>query len=519
MMKDKQELFAHYPDLVDDGSDPQLVRLVRDLDALYSTTLPSVGLGVSIEQSLEKNVIRHGYGGAPPTGVFGKQLAMRRLPKPRWHGGWSGSLLTRRVAVVVILLALGITFAGSPEVQAQLSRLTYFVQGFGIRQSNAPDLVASGPVSITRGDATLTVDNVFSSGGRTAVQVEIRVQPGRSTLQSNPESIRAALGQTRLILRDAAGQVYQPRGVTRGSAGGSAAGGSQNISGEWTFDALRPEIRSAEVLVDSPAPFGNWKVQVPVIPVQQAGLPQAQEGGSSVKVHGITLSVTSVVPGAEVTAVKLASQADPQVGLVRSIGADTPERQLMLTDDLGREYLENNYAELSSSRPTEFPDGTRAEDILFPPLPADVRSAELVVPYVVVVEDVGTADLAVPVGGKKIGERIPIEATLALGPNSFRVPYGEIVKSDAIGRRPGERTLVLHIELGSWQEDRMLTGIGQVLSDGTQVGVQLKTDGADGQLTQVRIPLYTGNEGQATVTFRNAAVAVRGPWRLRVPVH
>ncbi len=382
------------------------------------------------------------------------------------------------------------------------------------------------------------VKNLLSADGKTVIQMGTEVQAGID--------FKFVYQQVRLTIRDESGRLYQTRRLSE-IGGGSPVngdpftGGLQRLDVEWTLDALAPEVRSVEVLLDAPAPLGNWTVEVPVVPLQKAGLPQAREVRSGLELHGITVGVTSVSASAEGTAVQLRAQADPQVGKVRSIGPLGLLRQLVLRDDRGREYLEK--IDLLSQPPSlprrSWSPGSNftvlTEDLLFPPLASDARSAEVVVPFVVISEQSGDASLRVPIGGKKVGERIPLDANLTLGSYSFRVTHAEIVDSSSkqLPMPPGERRLVLQLDLGDWNGDRKLMGLGQLLLDGAEsygfspsasddgFGVSFPpnpNEGTDGQWKRVALVLPKDVPDQVTVTFRNADVAVQGPWRLQVPV-
>lgn len=259
------------------------------------------------------------------------------------------------------------------------------------------------------------------------------------------------------------------------------------------------------------------------------------------ELHGITVGLTSVSASPAETVVQLRAQVDPQVGKLRSIGPSGLVRQLALRDDRGREYPEK--VDLAS-QPPSFPRrdwspgpafAVLTEDLLFPPLASDARSAEITVPFVVIGEESGEASLKVPIGGKKVGERIPLDASLTLGKHSFRVTYAEIIDSSSkqLPMPPGERRLVLHLDLGNWNGDRKLMGLGGILLDGTPgygfspsasdggFGVRFPpnpNEGTDGQWKQVALVLPPNVGNQVTVTFRNPDVAVRGPWQLQVPM-
>jgi hypothetical protein len=294
-----------------------------------------------------------------------------------------------------------------------------------------------------------------------------------------------------------------------GGGSRAAAAGSQRFRAEAVFVGLDGDVRTAEVLVDGPAPVGTWQIRVPLTPVAQAGLPTPREAQSSVSLHGITVRVASVLANPERTVVQLVTTAEPPFRFVRGLGGLFFDRQLKLRDDQGREY-----AELPGPGRISPDQGEgHTDDVLFPPLAADARSAELVVPFVVVAEQTDEKKIIVPIGGKQVGDSIPLDAALSLG------SYPLVVKDAAIlEQQSGQRMLALRLNLGDWREGRKLFGLERVLLDGQDRGYQfLPTDPASG-VTEVRVALPEVHANQVAVVFRDAQVAVEGPWRLAVPM-
>jgi hypothetical protein len=149
---------------------------------------------------------------------------------------------------------------------------------------------------------------------------------------------------------------------------------------------------------------------------------------------------------------------------------------------------------------------------VFAPLAADARAAELVVPFMVVAEQTEETKLTVPIGGKQVGDSIPLDTALSLG------SYPLIVRDAAIlEQQSGQRMLALRLDLGDWREGRRLFGLERVLVDGQDRGYQfLPTDPAS-RVTEVRVALPEEHGDQVTIVFRNVQVAVEGPWRLPGP--
>ena len=154
--------------------------------------------------------------------------------------------------------------------------------------------------------------------------------------------------------------------------------------------------------------------------------------------------------------------------------------------------------------------GHYTDDVQFPPLPADVRSATPVVPFVIV-EETGETSVQVPVAGKQVGDQIPLNAKLNFGSYPLGVTSAEIIN------RRGECRLLLHLDPGDWHDGRKLVSPGQVFVNGSGVAFQFGNEGDVGQATQLSMALPTG-AGTLTITLMYPNVGVQGPWRLPVRV-
>lgn len=246
-------------------------------------------------------------------------------------------------------------------------------------------------------------------------------------------------------------------------------------------------------------------LRVPVVPIQRSRLPAAQAASSSVTLHGITVRLVNVVADRQHTVIQLSGGAAPPIRWVRSLGRTFPPRRV-LRDDHGREYLEQQ------GPGRTFPDagGRFTDDVQFPALPADVRHAQLTIPFVTV-EEPGDATFQVPVAGKQVGDPIPLNGSLTFGVYPLRVTDAEIIE------QRGERRLALHVDRGDWRDRRKLVHPGQVLIDGKGVAFQFGSEGDVGQAGTLSVALPEGI-AVVTVTFQFPDVAFQGPWKLPVPI-
>lgn len=458
-------------------------------------------------------------GAAKPEGLRRQRPGIRR----------SRSAL-RAAVIVVAILGIGASLLASPQVRAQVSRLACYVPDMGIRACDAPGLVALAPVSVSRGAATLTVTDLLSSGGVTTVRLEITglPEPAGSAALGAPIAVTSGSGPpaspppqpvpVRLTLRDASGKEYPlalrafPSGAN--SSRFSAGPGSPRIFGiERDFAALEPGVRAVDLDLDAASPVGSWSVSVPVVPVQQAGLPAARAGSAAVTHHGITVRIESAAADHQRTAVHLTAQAKAPAFAVRDIGGDHwLGQQLVLRDDRGREYKEIPPVGLSFLGPNCSVLHCNASDVVFPPLAPDARSATLVVPFVAVAETAGSATVQIPIAGRRPGDVIPLQTDLALGPYKLRVTGAKLLNTG------GHLLVVLQLDLGNWQNGRRLLGPELVQAEGGDPSSFGHSSGSFDRYTEESALVPPGVTDEVNITLVNAVVAVQGPWNLTVPL-
>jgi len=379
------------------------------------------------------------------------------------------------------------------------------VPELGIRICDRPGLIALQTASVSRGDMLLSVTTLFSGGGETVVHVEFTGLPPAIDVS-----------QIRVVLGDTTPGEYQTR---RGSSsgGGMSNNSTQTYRAEWVYEPLLPDVRTAEVRVQAPPPIGAWSLPIPVVPVADAHLPLAAPVASSATVRGITVSVTHAVTSGNQTAFALTAQGQPPAQIVRSLGDSFHlSRMLMLHDDRGQ-----TYAELSTQGST-WPDldGIFTDEALFPSLAPDTQSVTLDIPYVTVQEG-GTATVQVPVAGLlppptggREGDPHALDLPVTFGTDTFRITGVRIITEG------GQAKLALDVDLGNWQNGRMLVSSGSPQVNAQATGYNATQHEARGvrQDTQLRVPLPTELGEAVTVTFTGPTVAVQGPWQLAVPV-
>jgi len=478
------------------GAAPEMVSLVRDLHAHSAAIRLRDGFADELEAALLHD------GGAL---VLSETAASRSGVIGQRH--WPSPVLPRRrlllaPAAALALVAVGATLWNSPAAQAQVARLASFVPGLGIRSYDPRGLVAPQPVSVSTGGATMTVKSLLSSGETTRVQVEVTGLPATPPLASLLQE--SSINSIVLTLRDANGKEYPPVPQVGMLSGGGGPG--QSLHMEKLFIGLDPSVRSVDVVLSAPAPVGNWTVRVPVAPLAQSGLPAAVPQNGSVTLHGITVGVASVVADTQRTVIQLTGAGAPPILFVRGLAQPVGFRKLVLRDEHGQDYVE-----LPSAGRTVPYDAERryVSDAVFPPLPASVHSAAILVPFVTV-EVPGEAHFSIPVAGKGVGDIVPLDSTVPFAGFTVHVTSAKIME------QLGGRWLELHIDLGDWQDGRKLVGPGQVTVEPKGASYfQSQSNGDVNQITLLRVS-YADAAQTVTITLNGANEAVQGPWRLPV---
>ncbi|MGH2460058.1 MAG: hypothetical protein ACRDIY_14480 [Chloroflexota bacterium] len=427
-----------------------------------------------------------------------------------WLPTWARSWSIRATAAALIALVVGFGAATSPVVGEQIHQIACFVPNLGIRNCGTPGLVATQPVSVSHGGKILTVQAVLSGGGETIVRFEMSGFADQSSVAAHDAAMNA-VRQVHVTLQD-----DQGRKLTLLDQLGDSLIGIPRIPGsaQYFFDErfgpLDSSVRSVLISVDGPPSIGRWTIRVPVSTVSQTGLSLAKGGGDSLSLHGVTVRITDVAANQQHTVVELAVDAKSAGTFVRSVGGPGNSHQLVLRDDKGQTYSEMP----SAGRFWPERSGTYTDDVVFPPLAPDVRSAQVIVPSVTIEKVVGATTFTVPLTGAVEDKPIAIDREVTLGPYSFRVVDARVENRDFFQRLGN--WLSFDLSVGSLKGGELLIGPGRTVSvNGRAVPLEWKSD-AQGQWTTIEVPLPETPASNVSITLQNAQVAVQGPWRLRL---
>jgi hypothetical protein len=429
-------------------------------------------------------------------------------PTPR-----SAAVRPSAIALAFVVLALlGGNLRSSTAARAQ--EPACLVPGLGIRPCGEAGLIATGPVSVSRGAATITVQSLLSAGGETVVRIEI------AGLPAAPRLLEGSAALTRLTLSDSRGGEYA--GIRRnasstpigfGPDGMPLPGATQAFHVEGSFAPLDAAVREAQIILQGPEPVGVWTVRVPVIPIAEAGLTQARPGDSSATIEDITVSVATVASNESRTVVQLVANADPPWRAVENIAGFLDRfstlPRIELVDDQGRTYPQ----EFNPPRALSVVSDRWTEELVFPPLAADAQSATLEIPFVTAMRDTPSASLFISLAGLKVGDQRSLNETVTLGIYSFRVTRVGIVAEQ------GGPQLAIGLDLGDWRNGQKLVSSRLQLEGAPPARFSAITSpDRTRQWTEVRMPLSQGIGDDVTLIFRGVSIAVEGPWRLEIPV-
>ncbi len=147
-----------YSDLLDEPGDPELARLVGDLDAAYAAAEPSEPVRAAIGQALRQHA-----------------ASARSVRASRAGPWWPGFRLPRRVVVVTagILLAALVLGGAAYAVEPLLSSLFHFEPG----TQQVLDLKLAQPVNIARtlDGFTVTVERVYADSNNVIVAYIVKM--------------------------------------------------------------------------------------------------------------------------------------------------------------------------------------------------------------------------------------------------------------------------------------------------------------------------------------------------------
>ena len=364
-----------------------------------------------------------------------------------------------------------------------------FLPGIGFRRAGTR---LAAPVSVERGDRTLTVQQLISTPEATDLTYEVTHLPGDTSPGPG--------GMDKVMLNDGAADY--------------GVGGGMNISVRpgklvrtFTMVPLAAGLPRIELRVSGPS-IGEWVVPLELVPFPSAADGGYVDVGVSDTRHGITVTVRGIVASREMTALDLMVLADRPTVRVEGLGGLSGLRDassaLILRDQTGRVYTEH----FRQDARDQLPDPSGIADVaLFDPLGDDAAELVLEVPTICFDDPDPSLDIDVPVDA-------PI--TAMFGSYPIRVLASREVEI-ARGQHRGE-AVALDLDLTATQDGRRVLKPWQVKVDGQPGGYSF---GGRGLYAPAPEPLnlievhQRGAEPPKRITVSGATVQAHGPWQIR----
>jgi hypothetical protein len=350
----------------------------------------------------------------------------------------------------------------------------------------------AAPVSLERGDRTLTVLQLISTAEATDLIYEITHLSG--DMAPGPGAM------DKVVLYDGTADY--------------GIGGGMNISVRagklvrtFTMVPLPAGLHRIELRVSGPS-IGAWAVPLELVPFPSAADEECVDVGASDTRHGITVTVRGIVASREVTALDLMVLAERPTVRVEGLGGLSGMRDassaLTLRDQTGRVYSEL----FRQDARDQFPDPSGIADVaLFDPLGDDADELVLEVPTICFDDP-----------DPRLEIDLPVDAPIAgmFGSYPVRVLASREVEI-ARGAHRGQ-AVALDLDLTATHDGRRVLKPWQVKVDGKPGGYSF---GGRGLYAPAPEPLglievhQVGTEPPKRVTLSGATVQARGPWRVQ----
>ncbi|MDE3076674.1 MAG: hypothetical protein KGJ86_14745, partial [Chloroflexota bacterium] len=252
-----------------------MLRTIRDFHYARETVFPRPEFRSQLERQITDQ-------------LTGQRAPVRNGRASRWSmfARWWQFAAAAAAFVAVLVSTAWI----SPQARAQVGRIVCYIPGLGIRSCDTTGLVMAAPVSVTKGDQTLTIDDLLSSGGQTLVSLNVTVDP---TVYDTLDKVGQLGPAVKLALTDSTGKQYgqvwafNPYGADIRQL---PTPKSTLVLHEVPFAPLDPSVRAVDIQVTGPAAVGTWVVHVSVEPPASRTVPVGRAGGSSATVQGITIT-------------------------------------------------------------------------------------------------------------------------------------------------------------------------------------------------------------------------------------
>lgn len=242
-MKNKQYIYREYADLLEGNSDPDLLRLVRDLDILSTTPHPPANLSTSVERALQGHVHelhakrkRHmSHPWAQP------RRHSPRLPVWRW--------LPRRFSVAMALILASVALVGAGYSVLSILDQAFWMQP-STRQVLLRDLGKAVELPQTTDGFTMTIKRVYADAYQIVIGYNITGPADRIF-----RGFSFPVGTISAVLTDEQGRQFEPMfgagaGIEGDTGGYILTYDGASISPDAKELKLRLEVPALEAIED-----------------------------------------------------------------------------------------------------------------------------------------------------------------------------------------------------------------------------------------------------------------------------
>ena len=367
-----------------------------------------------------------------------------------------------------------------------------FLPGIGFRRAG---MRLGEPVSVQRGDRTLTVLRLIATAEATDLVYEVTHLAGDDQVMAMPG--RQA-GMDRVWLSD---------GSAKYGVGGSMSTSVRTgkLVHSFVLVPIPEGTTHVELHVDGAA-IGEWNVPLELEPFPGPGEPPYVEIAKSDTRHGITVTVRGMIAGPNETAfdlIALADSAETRVWGLGGLHMRDASTAIVLRDSTGRTFTEH----FRQDARDQFPDPSGIADVaVFDALPTGTGDLTIEIPSVCFDDSRPALDIDLPVDA-------PIDARF--GNYAIRITSANAVTVKRGGRDVS--VVALDVELGSVEDDLCVLYPTRAKADGKMTGAGWGSHGIYGpspQPTKVVEVYYAGETPPKRITLNGATIRARGPWRI-----
>ena len=371
-----------------------------------------------------------------------------------------------------------------------------FLRGIGFRR---PGVLLPAPVSVTRGERTLTVLRLVATPESTDLMYELTHLPNDESPMPMPGRDRGGIDH-----------VWLTDGTEKYGTGGGMSISVREGKLVRTFSLVpipagTPRI---DLHVDGPS-IGEWNVPLELQEFPGPDDPPYIAIGASDTRHGVSVTVRGMVAGANETAFDLIALADTASKHVLGLGGmhmRDASTAITLRDDIGRSFVER----FRQDARDQFPDHTGIADVaIFDALPADAQELSIEVPSVCLQDAGGELDIDLPIAA-------PIDGRL--GDHPIRVNSAKQATVTRGGRSVD--VIALDVDLGSVDDELCVIHPMMAKADGEMCGIGWGSHGIYAPSPQPTKTVEVYPRGETLpkrITLSGASIRARGPWRVSFP--